>query len=105
LKNIAQAVYSEFKTNIASPLAHASGYIQKIHIDIEYKQFNHTLEISTKTWPELITAIQSKFPFNAAIKSIFRIKNGHEFAVTDMSGFINKETYYIRTEIDEPGIN
>ena len=97
--------WSNLKLNVASPLAHASGYIQKTHVDFQYKQLVHTIEISTKTWAELMTSIQTKFKINAAIKSIYRIKNALKCEVTEISGFIDKETYYIQTEIDEPGFN
>jgi hypothetical protein len=41
---------------------------------------------------------------NSTIVSIFRLKDGEEFQATEISDFIDKETYHIRTDIDGPGI-
>ena len=100
LKRIAEDVFSKAKLQLLSPLGRAVGYIKEKHIDIKYKEAKYTFEISTKGWNELLETIRNKFTLNAAIVSIYRLNNGEEFLATEMSDFIDKEIYYIRTEID-----
>ncbi len=103
LKKMFDNAFSTFK-HISSPLAHVSGYIKKEHIHLKYRLNVHTIEISTKTWNDLLHKIREKFTINSNITSIYCINNGDECQATEMSDFIDKETYYIRTEIDESGM-
>lgn len=90
---------------MSSPLGRAAGYLIKEHIDLTYKESTLTIEISTKSWDELLAVICEKFQINSKITSIYRVKSdGRRALATEMSDFIDKETYYLRTEIDEQGM-